>query len=249
MVRPQFAWLLCAALALSAPAAGDWDPADGHKMHFPQEPDLFSTTGMDVCDVAPMRLADDFLCSESGLIRDVHVWVSWKGDLDGVLTAAELTLRADEGTVPGGEVWSRSFSGDDIVSRDWAVNPDGLWWYDPATGDGADNDHTALYQLNFLIEPGAAFRQTQDEYYWLEVSLSLEPGASEQVGWSTTRDNYGDGAVWWNDATTSWRRLTYPGGHEWAGETMDMAFVITPEPAGLVLLTAGAVAALLRRRR
>ena len=30
--------LLCVTL-LAGPALADWDPADGHKMHFPQLPD------------------------------------------------------------------------------------------------------------------------------------------------------------------------------------------------------------------
>jgi hypothetical protein len=245
----RIAPMVVTVLLLAASVAGGWQPSDGHKMHFPQEPDLYSTTGMDVCDVAPMRLADDFQCSETGLITDIHVWVSWKNDEDTALAGAEIALRSDAGSVPGGLLWSRSFTGAEIASSGWAINPDGLWWYDPATGDSAEADHTAISLLNFFIEPEDAYRQTQGEYYWLEVSLSLAEGATEQVGWSTTRDTYADGAVWWDDGAASWQRLSYPSGHPWDGQTMDLAFVITPEPATLAVLAACAAASLLRRRR
>jgi hypothetical protein len=241
--------MVAVALLLAASAAGDWEPSDGHKMHFPQEPDLYSTTGTDVRDVTPVCLADDFQCSETGLITDIHVWVSWQNDQDTAVAGADIALRADDGNVPGDVLWSRSFAGEDIASSGWAINPDGLWWYDPATGGATEADHTGIFLLNFFIDPTDAFRQTQGEYYWLEVSLALEAGATEQVGWSTTRDNYADGAVWRDDPAESWQRLRYPIGHPWQDQTMDLAFVITPEPATLTLLAAGAVGALLRRKR
>jgi hypothetical protein len=64
-------------------AVADWDPEDGHKMHWPQLPDpngwdVYCTAGLtqwpDVC------LADDWECSETGWIKDVHLWGSWWHD-------------------------------------------------------------------------------------------------------------------------------------------------------------------------
>ncbi|MGC9453467.1 MAG: PEP-CTERM sorting domain-containing protein [Phycisphaerae bacterium] len=251
MVRARLARAVLAAsvvVLLHASADGDWVSTDGHKMHFPQEADLHSDTGLAVYDVAPMRLADDWQCSESGAVTGIHVWVSWKGDYDTSLAGADLTIRGDDGTVPGGELWSRSFTGEEIVSQGWAVNPDGLWWYDPVSGDVQAADHVGLLLLNFSIDAAEAFNQTQGQYYWLEVSLGLDEQATEQVGWSTTRDSYGDGAVWWDDQDSTWRRLKYPAGHPWAQQEMDLAFVIVPEPATLLLLTAGAAIAAVRRR-
>jgi len=64
------------AIVLSAVgAAADWQPADGHKMHFPQLPD---EEGWDVNATAPMILADDWRCSQSGLVTDIHFWGSWR---------------------------------------------------------------------------------------------------------------------------------------------------------------------------
>ena len=50
-----------------------------HKMHFPQLPDLI---GWDVNAIFPKTLADDWQCSQTGLIEDIHFWGSWK-NIDG----------------------------------------------------------------------------------------------------------------------------------------------------------------------
>ena len=61
------------ALALAAgPAAAYWDVSMPHKMHFPQLPDPF---GWDV-HFEDYYVADDFECSESGPLRDIHFWIS-----------------------------------------------------------------------------------------------------------------------------------------------------------------------------
>ena len=65
--------LLCVA-ALAGPALADWDPEDGHKMHFPQLPD---PNGY---DVSAYCLTDDWTCSETGPVTDIHFWGSCQGD-------------------------------------------------------------------------------------------------------------------------------------------------------------------------
>lgn len=61
-------------LATGPPALADWVPGDGHKMHFPQMPD---ENGWDVKATDPLCLADDWMCSESGDVTDIHLWGSW----------------------------------------------------------------------------------------------------------------------------------------------------------------------------
>jgi hypothetical protein len=55
----------------------DWSPGDAYKMHSPQLP---NAKGNDIC-LVHQAVADDFKCSETGYIRDIHFWVSWKGDV------------------------------------------------------------------------------------------------------------------------------------------------------------------------
>ena len=70
-------------LLVVAPAWADWDPnnsnpkqATNHKMHYPQMPD---PNGWDV-DVTTGFVADDWRCSQSGPVDDIHFWISAKGD-------------------------------------------------------------------------------------------------------------------------------------------------------------------------
>lgn len=70
---------LIVAVCLIAPLAwADWIPSDGHKMHYPQLPD---PSGWDVNamvdQVFARKLADDWRCSESGPVKDIHFWGSY----------------------------------------------------------------------------------------------------------------------------------------------------------------------------
>jgi hypothetical protein len=61
-------------------------------------------------------------------------------------------------------------------------------------------------------------------------------------GWKTSLDHWNDDAVW-SVPGTIWQELRDPA----TGESLDLAFVITPEPATLSALLLG-ILALCRRR-
>jgi len=73
-----------------------WQPGDDHKMHFPQLPD---EDGWDVNATYPIILADDWECSESGYVKDVHFWGSWLHDYTGIIDSFVLSIHSD---VPAG---------------------------------------------------------------------------------------------------------------------------------------------------
>ena len=79
------------ALCLAGAAFGDWEPGDGHKMHFPQLPD---PTGWDV-DLVTDTVYDDFLCTQTGPIEDIHFWASWKGDVIGQINWIDISFHGD----------------------------------------------------------------------------------------------------------------------------------------------------------
>ncbi len=64
---------ICLLAVVSVMAS--WVPGYAHKMHFPQLPD---PQGWDIAFDAH-RIADDWQCSESGLVTDIHLWVSYRG--------------------------------------------------------------------------------------------------------------------------------------------------------------------------
>ena len=87
-ITSTFTIMLLLVFVVSS-AQADWDPGDPYKMHYPQLPDL-NTTGMDVLANAPYPgattptaklLADDWQCSASGPVTDIHIWGSWLEDV------------------------------------------------------------------------------------------------------------------------------------------------------------------------
>jgi hypothetical protein len=69
-----------------------WNVGDPHKMHYPQLPD---ETGWDVNATQPLVLADDWECSETGWVKDIHFWGSWRHDDIGQVIAFVLSIHED----------------------------------------------------------------------------------------------------------------------------------------------------------
>jgi len=55
--------------SLLGAAGADWSPGDPFKMHFPQMPD---EAGWDVNSTQPLIVADDWRCTETGWVKDIH---------------------------------------------------------------------------------------------------------------------------------------------------------------------------------
>jgi len=236
-------WTLC------PPAAGDWDPGDPHKMHFPQLPD---PEGWDVDFTYPQFLADDWLCTETGPVTDVHFWFSFEQDIVVPIETIHLSVHNNIPAQPGG--FSRP--GDLLWERDFPIGTPGVTirpygtgsqgWFEPKSGLFRRPDHFQFFQANIeeIIDP---FIQDFGTIYWLDISVLLAPGTSAKVGWKTSRDHFEDDAVWAHFDPAfppDWRELRDP----LTGESLDMAFVITPEPTSLALLLLGGLAALRIRR-
>lgn len=116
-------------------------------------------------------------------------------------------------------------------------------WYDPGIAGGPQfilGDHQNIYQCN-ITDIQNPFIQERDTVYWLDVSIS----SVEPLGWKSadtllypppyTGLHYRDDAVWGVEnpaGAPAWEPLERP---PWFVESLDMAFVITPEPAALLL--------------
>ena len=243
--------LIATASALGIAYAGtrtlaSWDPGDPYKMHYPQLPD---PNGWDVKVFLNNRIADDWLCMETGPVTDIHMWASWRGDdtasLLGLIVRIYDNVPDPDGngplfSHPGNVLWlSTTDSGGVFTERLYGSGD--LGWYNPYLGTAIEHDHTQIYQYSWEDIPDP-FIQQGGSTYWLEVSTPVPPG--KEWGWTTSLDHFDDGAVWRQLYSDPWEELWDP----LTQESLALAFVITPEPATLSLLALGGLFATRRRR-
>jgi hypothetical protein len=264
----RFLVLVLLVLFAGSTALAYWDPGDDYKMHFPQLPD---PEGWDVyaeydhwswCPWGTKRgLADDWVCTESGGVLDIHFWGSWKGDIVGQTNNVYIAIFANDTTgdfnKPGELLWQRVFTNQEYESRSYGTGDQG--WFDPYTGYHISHDHDNIYQYN-ITDIADPFYQEEGNIYWLGISMNFE---GCEWGWKTadvgqypepyTGEHFSGGGVYlvnFDDPPEEWewRKLCDPT-TRCACEPLDLAFVITPEPATICLLGFGGLSLILRRRK
>lgn len=242
------------------------------KMHFPQLPD---TLGWDVFAsyISPTFnkiLADDWMCIETGWVKDIHFWGSWK-DLDGNLDTDDvgnilffqLSIHSNNPGPP---------STPDSTLWEWEAPPGGVpfdptvyeGWYDPNTGFFQHPDHGNYWRYDVFLPESLWFWQDSGTVYWLNISAvvaPVEPPDPQPLwGWKSSQDRFMDNAVYahWGDLT--WIPMYEPPNFD---QSLSLSFVITGEPPeeeiptlsewgliilALLLLAAGTIAVVRRRR-
>jgi hypothetical protein len=233
---------------VAAPTMADWYPGDGHKMHFPQLPDPdgwdveFNNFPNTAWQDAQME-ADDWGCSQTGPVSDIHFWMSWWEDDIGTIGTVEVVIYDNDlsGTYskPGQELWSRSFTSWTEVSP-YGTGDQGF--YIPLNNDYYPSNHLQYQQIN-LVDIQNPFIQQAGEIYWLGVYVTYPIWPQSPCGWKTSLDHYEDAAVYWDSVLGEWYVLHDPG-----GAPLSLSFVITPEPGTLALLALGGILVGRRRR-
>jgi hypothetical protein len=221
--------LFCVVLLLfgAAPAAlGDWDVGDPNKMHWPQTP---KAGGLDI-EFSSSMLGDDWRCSETGLVSDIHFWVSWMDNQVQPINNFIVQIYSDKPanpqdassySEPNDLLWGpRLFGPGDFAIQSMPNDLQG--WFDPSSGSWLPDNHDRWDQIN-VTDINNPFIQKKDEIYWLVINFGTLPF----IGWKETDKNFNDDSVWWDGAMGEWKELKAPPFYE---ETIDLAFVITGEP-------------------
>jgi hypothetical protein len=205
-----------------------------------QPPDL-DNTGVDV-DMHPFEypefdgLADDFLCTLSGPIIDIHFWGSFLDDIVPPLPhqVFEVTIYSDippggmaDWSMPGDILWRKYFGpGEYDVYQITDNNPEDYFIVPPQIW--IDDNHLNCYQYDFFIPEESAFVQEEGTIYWLGIRDMTYDG-TYRFGWKSCEFDarWNDDATWLCDPPMFWCEIRYPMGHVFYPESMDLAFAIT----------------------
>jgi uncharacterized repeat protein (TIGR01451 family) len=225
--------LITISMAMIGTTVADWEPGDGHKMHFPQLPDpygwdVYATAGLD--QYPQVSVADDFKCSETGYIRDIHFWGSWRMGIVGEILYFVITLSEDIPANPPQIPYSRP--GETL--KEWTIyeweesppiDPPGMQgWYEPHNNYWKENDHHDYYQYNVDLDENEWYMQQKDKIYWLGISavvVDIENPVSQPFwGWKTSDTSqypepyagmhYIDDAVWGYWYQLDWQEILEP---------------------------------------
>jgi hypothetical protein len=214
----------------------DWNPGEPNKMHFPQLPEAY---GWDIAfrsyDEGPVQLelADDWVCTETGPVRDIHFWVSWQDDYVGTIPSVRVKIYSNN---PSGQygysepnelLWQRNFPAGEFIERWYGSGEQG--WYDPYWGNSWWPDHQDYFQIN-ITDINDPFIQQEGEIYWLSIRIDTVDG---EIGWKTADvEQYPEphtGEHFMDDAVYRWQ-----GGQWWelhdpivTVKSLDLSFVIT----------------------
>jgi hypothetical protein len=246
---------------LTMAAVADWDPGNGHKMHFPQLPDPI---GWDVNFNSDMMF-DDWKCSSTGPVDDIHFWLSnqadiWQEPAPCPISRLIIKIRSDVPagadplvpySHPGEELWGLDITDPFLMPTPQALvtirhagsgNQGWIDWQNPSpsTPTIIPNDHMEYYQINVMniLDP---FIQELGNIYWLGIHVHTYNDQMYTFGWKTSINHWNDNAAYFS---SGWQEMFDPD----TGGAMDLAFVITPEPAALTCLLCGALLILRRHR-
>lgn len=254
---PMLACLrLCALFGMLAPwpfaALADWPNDDPTKwVQYPQ-----ITNGLNVLATQPIVLADDFLCTTSGPITDIHIWGSWRQDQIFPAPGFILSFWSDVPTNqsnpfshPGTLLWQTNFFPGTYIVSNWGptVNEQ---FFDPVSTNILGPEFN-LVQYNFDVDPAFAFVQQESNVYWLAVTALGFDTNQFLFGWKTSTNHWNDDAVYLDTEQGVWNELRYPLGHPQEFQSIDLAFALTtvPEPGSLGLFLVALMGVLAMRRR
>ena len=214
--------LVLSAASLFLVGGEEYYQQQEHKMHFPQLPD---PTGWDVASDSEHRLADDWQCSETGPVTDIHWWGSWDTDDIGEILGWQIRIFSDINatqspsgySMPDELLWERYMTAFDMIEQ--TPSSQGMYYPWIPYYDYDNHNRWFRYDITVIAEP---FIQIKDTIYWLCVYPIFSGWQS--WGWKSSTTQWNDAAVYNSSETPFWwNEIYYPPDFE---TPLDLAFVI-----------------------
>jgi hypothetical protein len=208
----------------------EWNPGDPYKMHYPQLPD---TMGWDVEASDFLMLADDWRCTESGFVKDIHFWGSFWHGTEVPIAQFDIRIFSDipasqsySGySMPGEQLCQRTVLDGEFIATP-LVSESSEGWFDPF-GATIPEDHNQYYRYDICLDTNW-FYQEAGTVYWLGITAV---GSDGFWGWKSSQSHWNDNAVWLfyppSDFAT-WNELYDP----ITEQPLDLSFVISNGAAG-----------------
>ena len=202
-----------------------------NKVKYEQPPKVDG--GYDVWDNGPWVLADDFICTNTGPVTDIHIWGSWLQDRAQTNLSFWIGIYDDVPAIAGSPsrpgtnlLWQQWFAPGEYAHRVWGTGVE--YFLDPGPpaimGPDSVAHYYCFYPTNPFVQLGTL---TQPRIYWLAVHAVSPTGFGEPFGWKSTFERTFDISVHtdWPGAapiTTDWKPTIDPN-----NIPLDLAFKIT----------------------
>ena len=207
---------------------------DTNGVKYIQPPNL---QGLDVWNNGPWLLADDFVCTNSGPITDIHIWGSW---LNNLVDSNSLTFTLgiyDDVPVnptnsfshPGNLLWQQTFAPGQYAENFFASGTETFLDPGPPNPIGTDTNawYYCFYPTNPFVQGGTTASPSN---YWLAVYAQLPAGTTGyQYGWKTTFIVQNDTSVHapWPGSLPTSNPGWMPTLQSSTGGPLDLAFMLT----------------------
>jgi hypothetical protein len=193
----------------------------------------------------PYVLADDFVCTNTGPISDIHLWGSWNNDFAQPGTIPFWLGIYDDVPVGSANQYPYSHPGTNLLWQQWfapgqygemIVDANAVEQFlDPGFTNIIGQDHVVWY---YFFYPTNAFMQVgtakAPKTYWLAAYAQLSPFAGNDIsGWKTTTNVLHDASVhaFWPGVppinNPGWKPTTYQPPAGGPAVPLDLAFKLT----------------------
>lgn len=199
-------------------------------------------------------VGDDWVANFNGPVTDIAIWGSWLNDVVDPNVEFKLSIHRDNAlgtggipfSRPGQEIWSYVGAAAQTTLAASGLNGK---FYDPTSGTMGSSGEVYRFGFNNLAN---AFNAEAGVIYWLVVQARNTGGATSQFAWNSSTTHNTDASVFGNSSSFGNTRVVFnPVGSKPdanAGNYVDLAFTIAPEPSSFALLGLGLAALFMRRK-